>query len=56
MGYEQVRSIVAYLTDEIEATLKVELYLTETGVCSLDLKKSSSSNCCKKRIHFEKKD
>ncbi|MGE7981833.1 NAD(P)-binding domain-containing protein [Solibacillus sp. NPDC093137] len=36
-GYEQVRSVVAYLTGDVEAALKVELDLPETGVCSLDL-------------------
>lgn len=33
-GYEQVRSVVAYLTGNVEAALKVELDLPETGVCS----------------------
>ncbi|MEK4082105.1 NAD(P)-binding domain-containing protein [Solibacillus sp. FSL K6-1126] len=45
-GYEQVRSVVAYLTGDIEAARKVELDLPETGVCSLDLNSSSTSNCC----------
>ena len=35
-GYEQVRSIVAALTDDWEAARKVELVLPETGVCSTD--------------------
>ena len=33
-GYEQVRSIVAYLTGDKEAAERVELNLPETGVCS----------------------
>lgn len=45
-GYEQVRSIVAYLTGNLEAARKVELDLPETGVCSLDLNRNSISNCC----------
>ncbi|RKJ17425.1 flavoprotein, partial [Butyricicoccus sp. 1XD8-22] len=36
-GYEQVRSIVAYLVGDIEASKKVELELPETGVCSSTL-------------------
>ncbi|BBI33930.1 hypothetical protein KCTCHS21_33290 [Cohnella abietis] len=34
-GYEQVRSVVAYLVGDYEAALKVELDLPETGVCSI---------------------
>ena len=45
-GYEQVRSIVAYLTGDLEAARKVELDLPETGVCSLDLNSNNNSNCC----------
>lgn len=45
-GYEQVRSVVAYLTGDIEAARKVQLDLPETGVCSLDLTSNSTSNCC----------
>lgn len=46
-GYEQVRSVVAYLTGDIEAARKVELDLPETGVCSLDLSSpSTQSTCC----------
>jgi thioredoxin reductase len=33
-GYEQVRSIAAALTGDIEAAMRVELQLPETGVCS----------------------
>ncbi|WP_422123234.1 NAD(P)-binding domain-containing protein [Planococcus sp. X10-3] len=32
-GYEQVRSVVAYLTGDLEAANRVELSLPETGVC-----------------------
>ncbi len=45
-GYEQVRSIVAYLTGDLEAARKVELDLPETGVCSLDLSSSSTGTTC----------
>lgn len=45
-GYEQIRSIVAYLTGDIEASKKVELELPETGVCSINLVMKSSSSCC----------
>lgn len=45
-GYEQVRSVVAYLTGNLEGARKVELDLPETGVCSLDLNSNSTSNCC----------
>ncbi len=45
-GYEQVRSVVAYLTGDFEGARKVELDLPETGVCSLDLNSNSTSNCC----------
>jgi hypothetical protein len=33
-GYEQVRSVAAALTGDIEAASRVELCLPETGVCS----------------------
>lgn len=33
-GYEQVRSIVAFMNGEFESAKRVELYLPETGVCS----------------------
>lgn len=35
-GYEQVRSVVAFLSGDYEAALKVELDLPETGVCSIN--------------------
>jgi len=33
-GYEQVRSIVAFMNGDFESAKRVELYLPETGVCS----------------------
>jgi len=45
-GYEQVRSVVAYLAGDLEAAKQVELDLPETGVCSSDLQVESTSSCC----------
>jgi hypothetical protein len=42
-GYEQVRSIAAYLAGDLAAARAVELVLPATGVCSTD---ASSSSCC----------
>ncbi|BDD05606.1 NAD(P)-binding domain-containing protein [Aureibacter tunicatorum] len=36
-GYEQVRSIVAYLKGDVDAAERVELDLPQTGVCSSNL-------------------
>ncbi|MFE4074754.1 FAD-dependent oxidoreductase [Peribacillus sp. YIM B13477] len=36
-GYEQVRSVVAYLTGDVEGAKEVQLELPETGVCSVNL-------------------
>ncbi|MFL1997238.1 NAD(P)-binding domain-containing protein [Lysinibacillus irui] len=44
-GYEQVRSITAYLSDDEEASKRVELELPETGVCGINLAEPSNS-CC----------
>lgn len=44
-GYEQVRSIAAYLSGDEEASKRVELELPETGVCSINLVKQSNT-CC----------
>ena len=44
-GYEQVRSIAAYLAGDLEAARRVELVLPETGVCSSTLPGSDVS-CC----------
>jgi hypothetical protein len=49
-GFEQVRSVVAYLAGDYEASEKVELDLPETGVCStkINVKSSccTSNSCC----------
>ncbi len=48
-GYEQVRSVVAYLAGDIAASEKVELELPETGVCSTNVNTSdtcSTGGCC----------
>ena len=47
-GYEQVRSVVAYLDGDIETAEKVELNLPQTGVCSTNLgsKGSNDTGCC----------
>ncbi|MBU5252446.1 NAD(P)-binding domain-containing protein [Lysinibacillus capsici] len=44
-GYEQVRSITAYLSGDEEASKRVELELPETGVCGINLSDPSNS-CC----------
>lgn len=44
-GYEQVRSVAAYLGGDVESAQKVELDLPETGVCSINLGIKSKS-CC----------
>ena len=51
-GYEQVRSVVAALTGDMEAARRVELTLPETGVCSstpeasCDSTASAAAGCC----------
>ena len=45
-GYEQVRSIVAYLTGDYESAKKVELDLPETGVCSVNLTPTKQEKSC----------
>ncbi len=45
-GYEQVRSVIAYLDGDFEAAKRVELDLPETGVCSSDLANDSGPGCC----------
>lgn len=42
-GYEQVRSIAAFIDGDTEAAEKVELDLPETGVCSVD---AGNTTCC----------
>ena len=44
-GYEQVRSVVAALTGDLEAARRVELTLPETGVCSASPAETDSA-CC----------
>ncbi|APD08147.1 hypothetical protein UJ101_02649 [Flavobacteriaceae bacterium UJ101] len=44
-GYEQVRSIVAYMDGDIEAAERVELNLPQTGVCSSNIG-SELNDCC----------
>jgi len=44
-GYEQVRSIVAYLARDYDAAKRVELNLPETGVCSTS-SSPASGGCC----------
>jgi glycine/D-amino acid oxidase-like deaminating enzyme len=45
-GYEQVRSIGAYLAGDVEAARRVELDLPQTGVCSGNLTPVSDEGCC----------
>lgn len=45
-GYEQVRSISAWLAGDAAAAHNVELVLPATGVCSTDAAAASGSNCC----------
>lgn len=45
-GYEQVRSVVAEIAGDHEAARRVELVLPETGVCSVDIKTTTSAGCC----------
>ena len=44
-GYEQARSVVAFVSGDIEAAERVELELPETGVCSAP-GDSSGGGCC----------
>ncbi|TJY36532.1 NAD(P)-binding domain-containing protein [Pontimicrobium aquaticum] len=53
-GYEQIRSIVAYINGDLESAKRVELNLPETGVCSsgittaikdVEVKNSCTQNC-----------
>jgi thioredoxin reductase len=41
-GYEQVRSVVAWLDGDVESAASVELVLPATGVCSTD----AAGGCC----------
>ncbi|MFD1926473.1 NAD(P)-binding domain-containing protein [Sporosarcina siberiensis] len=52
-GYEQVRSIVAYLTGDYESAKRVELDLPETGVCSANLTPiKQEQSCCDTTSNF----
>lgn len=44
-GYEQVRSVAAFLTGDLKAAREVSLVLPETGVCSTDFAGEPTS-CC----------
>jgi hypothetical protein len=44
-GYEQARSVVAFLSGDFEAAARVELELPETGVCSTDAI-DGAAGCC----------
>ena len=43
-GYEQVRSVAAYLAGDLKAANEVQLVLPETGVCSIKVK--AKPECC----------
>ncbi|MFV5961851.1 NAD(P)-binding domain-containing protein [Bacillus sp. AK25] len=46
-GYEQARSVVAYMTGDKESAERIELKLPETGVCKVALKpKVEKTSCC----------
>jgi SAM-dependent methyltransferase/thioredoxin reductase len=45
-GYEQVRSVVAELTGDLEAARRVELTLPATGVCSSTPAAGADAACC----------
>jgi hypothetical protein len=42
-GYEQVRSVAAYLDGDLDAARRVQLVLPATGVCSTDV---GAGSCC----------
>lgn len=44
-GYEQVRSVVAFLAGDLEAARRVELVLPESGMCSSKLP-GTDVPCC----------
>ena len=45
-GYEQARSVVAFLAGDLEAAARVELELPETGVCNTTLALDGAAGCC----------
>ncbi len=51
-GYEQVRSVVAYLAGDLEAARRVELVLPRTGVCSSNLP-GTDVPCCGPKVEAD---
>ncbi len=51
-GYEQVRSVAAFLAGDLEAARRVDLVLPETGVCSSSLP-GTDVPCCAKSVVAE---
>lgn len=51
-GYEQVRSVVAYLAGDLEAARRVELVLPQTGVCSSNLP-GTDVPCCGPKVEAD---
>ncbi|PAE07104.1 flavoprotein [Terribacillus saccharophilus] len=45
-GYEQVRSIVAYIAGDVESAKQVKLKLPETGVCKTNIVNAKQQSCC----------
>jgi hypothetical protein len=45
-GYEQTRSVTAFLAGDFEAAARVELELPETGVCNTTASTDSAAGCC----------
>jgi hypothetical protein len=45
-GYEQVRSVAAFLAGDLEAANTVQLVLPETGVCSTNFAAQADTGCC----------
>ncbi len=50
-GYEQARSVAAMIAGDVEAALRVELDLPETGVCNTQRADDSSACCAPKSIN-----
>ncbi|QAY72536.1 FAD-dependent oxidoreductase [Agromyces protaetiae] len=46
-GYEQVRSVAAWLAGDMRAATNVELVLPATGVCSTGVGPEASGSCCR---------
>jgi hypothetical protein len=45
-GYEQARSVVAFLAGDLDAAARVELELPETGVCNTTPALDGAAGCC----------